>query len=416
MNNNYKIERDLPPLSSEKIAHYQDFDALMGQFEAQTEQASIAEKEMEPNVKTPAAIRYGLGAGMAILLAILTWWMLPKTTETSQELLNFLPAYENYEGQVPPKLKVVNGLLPKDLHCRSIQMPLAIYQAELLPLAQKEGKFVWNQAIWQLQSGTEKFQLDWPEKGSLQLFNFDPKTQAWVPVLGKDSAAVMAQLNEDFPLPKKPLAPEKLKGNMQVFDVDLNAEDFPTLAQYKELLWVTPKDKINADWFDVNWTDINILKQDELHYQLQLKNKDQKLELAVQPLIPYTAASQARYQKELAKYEKELAEQEAKRAEAFKATKQVSIQKAGSWAYGKTIQWQEVLASDKTLDIQTETAEKLALKELIIQTEDGLAYRSLGQNPLLPKAKLKNIWGLDTQNQLWEQQANGQFKMIGKLK
>ncbi|WCL82722.1 hypothetical protein PPO43_06405 [Saprospira sp. CCB-QB6] len=416
MNNNYKIERDLPPLSSEKIAQYQDFDALMGQFEAQTEQTDRTQKELEPKAKTPAAIRYGLGAGMAVLLAILTWWMLPKTTETSEELLNFLPAYENYEEQAPPKLQAVDGDLPKDLRCRSIQEPLAIYQAELLPLAQKEGNFVWPKAIWQLQTNAADLQLEWPEKGSLQLFNFDAASKSWEPMASQEPEAVAAQIEKNFPLPKKPLAPEKLKDNMQVFNVDLNAADFPTLAQYKELLWVAPKSKINGDWFDVNWTDISIQKQDELHYQLELKNKDQKLQLAVQPLIPYTQASQARYQKELAQYEKALAEQEAKRAEALKAAESAAIQESGSWAYGQTAQWQKVLASDKTLDTQNENGEKLALKELIIETEDGLVYRSAGQNPLLPKAKLKNIWGLDAQNQLWQQQANGQFKAIGKLK
>lgn len=227
---------------------------------------------------------------------------------------------------------------------------------------------------------------------------------------------MQAQIEAEFPLPKKPLAPEKLKENMQVFNVDLDAQEFPTLAQYKELLWVAPKSKIKGDWFEVNWTDISIQKQDELHYQLQLKNKDQKLSLAVQPLIPYTQASQARYQKELAQYEEKLAAQKEQRALALAKAEQQLIQESGSWAYGQNTPWQEVLASDKTLTIQNENGEQLALKELIIETEQGLVYRSNAQKPLLPKAKIKNLWGLDAQNQLWQQQANGQFKALGKLK
>lgn len=416
MNNNYKIERDLPTLSSEKIAQYQDFEALMGQFEAQTGQAEKPQAAEEPKAKTPAAIRYGLGAAMAILLAILSWWMLPKESAKKHDVLNFLPEYEAYAAALPPQLEAQQGELPQDLRCRIIQTPLASYQAGLLPLAQESGYFVWQKAVWQLQTEAENLQLFWPEKGSLALYRFNAANQSWQPMATAETAALQAQIEAEFPLPKKPLAPEKLKENMQVFNVDLDAQEFPTLAQYKELLWVAPKSKIKGDWFEVNWTDISIQKQDELHYQLQLKNKDQKLSLAVQPLIPYTQASQDRYQKELAQYEEKLAAQKEQRTLALAKAQQELIQESGSWAYGQNTPWQEVLASNKTLAIQNENGEQLALKELIIETEQGLVYRSNAQKPLLPKAKIKNLWGLDAQNQLWQQQANGQFKALGKLK
>ncbi|EJF53493.1 hypothetical protein SapgrDRAFT_1790 [Saprospira grandis DSM 2844] len=416
MNNNYKIERDLPPLSSDKIAQHQDFEALMGQFEAQTGQAEKQQAIEEPKAKTPAAIRYGLGAGMAILLAILTWWMLPKESAKNQDALNFLAEYEQYAAQAASPLQAAQGELPADLLCRSIQTPLAMYQAGLLPLAQTSGEFFWQNGVWQLQTKTENFQMDWPQKGEQQLYRFNAANQSWQPVAKTEDPALKAQIEAEFPLPKKPLAPEKLKENMQVFNVDLDAREFPTLAQYKELLWVAPKSKIKSDWFEVNWTDISIQKQDELHYLLQLKNKDQKLSLAVQPLIPYTQASQARYQKELAQYEEKLAAQKEQRTLALAKAQQELIQEPGSWAYGQTTLWQEVLATDKTLSLKSETGQPLTLQELIIETEDGLAYRSSAQQPLLPKAKIKNIWGLDAQNQLWQQQANGQFKALGKLK
>lgn len=115
-------------------------------------------------------------------------------------------------------------------------------------------------------------------------------------------AEVLVQLEKKYNKPVKPIEPSQLNANMQPFDVEVNKNDFPELAQYGEIIWVADKNKLKDEWFEIEWTSMKIQRKGELKYEIVFSTESQQVVVESAPLVPFTQKARADYDKALIAY------------------------------------------------------------------------------------------------------------------
>jgi len=114
---------------------------------------------------------------------------------------------------------------------------------------------------------------------------------------------------EILPKASKPLAPNQSKAGRPVFQIDRDAEDFPELSAFDNVVFEVGEENKNysTDLHDVTWSDLKITQGPAKgkNYWLNLSYRNKKVSLIVYPVF-----SGVHYQKALNIYQEKLTEYE----------------------------------------------------------------------------------------------------------
>lgn len=174
--------------------------------------------------------------------------------------------------------------------------------------------------------------------------------------------------------PRRPIKPQTVPKGMEVFDIDIDAKEFPKLAYLDKNVGflVNSKDVAN-DPFAIAWNDIKLEELNEDYLQLKLSqttngNTTKELKLNIMPYIAYSAAAEKHYQEQLLAYEGALhnwqKDQDAALEELYANQKQIlqhrfEANRLGLWAVASPIDVQGKpvaivqLNGDKSTEIAT---------------------------------------------------------------
>lgn len=226
----------------------------------------------------------------------------------------------------------------------------------------------------------------------------------------------------------KPLEPIKpgVPNNMQVFDFDIDVNQFPELKSYHGALdFMVNKGVIADATFDTIWNSMNMVRKGENKYELVLSYEDNNgksnRRFEVFPAITSTRASEKQYRKDLETYNTKKAQWEGDVLAAVERIKQeqttgtdwvdiinrFSIHRFGLWNCGKTLEMPD--AKQIGAQFIDENGQSLELNKLFITDKDQQLYyfASNANNQLKYNTKADNlIWALTDEKELLVAVAN----------
>lgn len=467
MKDNYNIKNNPPALSSEDIEKHKDFDALLNKFN----QNGGYEEEQSSKTgsgSSQAFIKYGIGAALAFLTAIALFYIFSQNQASVED--SFLQAPLTLD--VPFEEAKVNAAEGDSLYFKSgaiLVVPAAALlgedgkaitgeatlayreltapQAQLLAgIAQQLNPQGHLQAasIFELrakQNGKaisidpkkplefiQNLQEDWPAIAARRYHN-----NAWTvstrlkveapeaPQKQSEQSMIkkLAELENKMPKPNKPLQPKAIGEDMQPFDMDIKAAEFPELVHYAKIIWVAPKKEVKDEWFEIEWDNMSIEHKNKLEYEFVFEKGNQRIRVEALPQVPYSQRSMDAYQKALVQYNKAMETRKQKIQAELKAWAgleasdedqasnpqqskyQLLIEEFGLWTFGQIAKTEDLPKLD--LIFESKGASLIHPKQLFVVNQDKTIFYSL--NPKKPYSiDLKNsqIWVIDEEGQLWE--------------
>lgn len=243
----------------------------------------------------------------------------------------------------------------------------------------------------------------------------------------------------------KPVMPIKpgVPTNMQVFDFDIDINQFPELKSYNaQIELMVAKTAVSDATFDTTWNSMKMVRKGDNKYELVLtfesNNNKTTRKFDVFPAITATKASENQYKQDLKQYEikeKQWNESVLALVERFKEEQnngtdwveivnKFSIHRFGLWNCGKTIEMQD--AQQVQTKFIGENGQSLDLDKLFITDKDQHLYyfASNTNNQLKLNEKANNlIWALTPENELLvavsnekaDNQYTFQMKSMGKV-
>lgn len=158
--------------------------------------------------------------------------------------------------------------------------------------------------------------------------------------------------------PKAPIKPG-ISDDMQVFDFDININDYPELAAYAENVeFIGSRTALTPATFDTVWNAMDIVNKGNDTYELRLIYETGAEPIVrtieVYPAVAATPAARAQYEAQQQQYEADVAAWEAEvvalasqsQPDAMPSTlvevvNYFSIHRFGLWNCGKPIEWNE---------------------------------------------------------------------------
>lgn len=107
--------------------------------------------------------------------------------------------------------------------------------------------------------------------------------------------------------PSRPIEPG-IRENMQVFDFDINVEEFPELSAYnQDVQLMASANQMTAGTFDTSWNSVTLTGLGDNKYNMELVYETNEGNIVrifeVYPAIEYTEEAEALYQDKLKEYE-----------------------------------------------------------------------------------------------------------------
>lgn len=157
--------------------------------------------------------------------------------------------------------------------------------------------------------------------------------------------------------PQKPIKPG-ISDDMQVFDFDIDLNEYPELAAYNHKVeFISKKDELPAATFDTVWNAMEIINKGDQMYELQLVYETEGAPIVrtfeVYPAIASTPEARAAYKAQQADYEVAMTAWEAEvtdlalqnqpepEQQLAEIINHFSIRRFGLWNCGKPVEWNE---------------------------------------------------------------------------
>ena len=110
--------------------------------------------------------------------------------------------------------------------------------------------------------------------------------------LSEMDALIKAGLDKklaSFPSLEQPIEPRKPRSNQFVFDIEVDAAQFPELSVYENVLWqltdASLNDGFNESHYNIDWDDAEVLEISYPIYQMTLRSGDQVSKFQVSPVL-----------------------------------------------------------------------------------------------------------------------------------
>lgn len=157
------------------------------------------------------------------------------------------------------------------------------------------------------------------EEDNYNFYYLDNNTRNWVykgNSKGEENTEKVAYLDEVAPIPLKPVEPKQATSDMQVFDLQLNPNEYPDFASLQGILWQYVGDEANNpyakenEWvFDSNWDNLSLnpSKVAEGQYTISFTADGKLVSLEASPVFSGAKnkkKAMKRFQKKMQKYEK----------------------------------------------------------------------------------------------------------------
>lgn len=157
--------------------------------------------------------------------------------------------------------------------------------------------------------------------------------------------------------PQKPIKPG-ISDDMQVFDFDIDINEYPELAAYNHKVeFISKKDELPAATFDTVWNAMEIISKGNQTYELQLVYETEGAPIVrtfeVYPAIASTPEARAAYEAQKADYEVAMTAWEVEvtnlalqnqpepEQQLVGIINHFSIRRFGLWNCGKPIEWNQ---------------------------------------------------------------------------
>ena len=225
---------------------------------------------------------------------------------------------------------------------------------------------------------------------------------------------------------ERPQAPIKpgIGDDMQVFDFDINLEEFPELAAYADNVeFIGPRSALTPATFDTVWNAMELTNKGNSTYELQLiyETPEESIirRIEVYPAVASTPEARAQYTEQKAQYEKDLATWNAS-VEALALSQETdtlapvalvdivnyfSINRFGLWNCGKPVEWAQSAVEAAFVN---EAGAPLELAQVFVTTSDQQLYYS-APSDASNTARLQyttteaapTIWAMSADGGLW---------------
>jgi len=225
--------------------------------------------------------------------------------------------------------------------------------------------------------------------------------------------------------PKKPIGP-RARENMQVFDFDINEEEFPELATYNQnVQLMVLASQLTAGTFDTSWNSVNLTGLGDDKYKMKLVYETNEGNIVrtfdEYPAIEDTKEAKRFYLEKLKEYDirmkqwemdvlvevEHLAEQEtvADNVDWKEIINKFKINRFGLWNCGKEIELENVLKVKASF--VDENGAAIAINKLFVINKDKQLYYFVPNTENKSTAELKyeatsenKIWALTENNEL----------------
>jgi hypothetical protein len=225
--------------------------------------------------------------------------------------------------------------------------------------------------------------------------------------------------------PKKPIKPG-VRENMQVFDFDINEEEFPELAAYNQnVQLMVLASQLTAGTFDTSWNTVNLTGLGDNKYNMELVYETNEGNIVrtfeVYPAIENSEEAKLFYEEKLKEYDirmkqwetdvlvevEHLAEQEtiADNVDWKEIINKFKINRFGLWNCGKEIELENALKVNASF--VDENGAAIAINKLFVTNKNKQLYYFAPNTENKSTAKLKyeatsenKIWALTENNEL----------------
>jgi hypothetical protein len=116
--------------------------------------------------------------------------------------------------------------------------------------------------------------------------------------------------NSNQPTAVKPMKPNLLNRDRFHFKLDVLPSEYPELSAMGDIIWEVSGEGFKDEWYDMEWTDIQLNKLPNGSYYATLVGNGLRIEMDVLPVSTQTEYNKAmvKYQKLLSEYNKTLSE------------------------------------------------------------------------------------------------------------
>lgn len=254
--------------------------------------------------------------------------------------------------------------------------------------------------------------------------NAAPQTSNLSPqVIEEIEAKVRVSLASSKPV--KPIKPNQPSVNMQVFDFDINVDEFPELAAYNQKVRLMAKQSdLTAGTFDTVWNSMEMVGLGDNKYRMELVYEGNSENITrtfeVYPAIAPTEKTEKVYKEQMVAYKAKmeaweqdvvLAVEEQKSGITIAGTdwkeiiNRFSIHRFGLWNCGKEIELKNTLQINA--NFVDESGAAIAISKLFITNKDKQLYYFAPNTENTSTAALKyeaaaenKIWALTEENEL----------------
>jgi len=245
----------------------------------------------------------------------------------------------------------------------------------------------------------------------------DPKTN--------EELVTTARNNLAKSKPQKPIEPG-VRTNMQVFNFDINKEEFPELAAYdQDVQLMASANQMTAGTFDTSWNSVKLtgLGADKYNMELVYETNEGNIvrTFEVYPAVEDTEEAKALYIEKLEEYYirmrqwesdvlvevEHLSEEQtvADNVNWKEIINKFKINRFGLWNCGKEVNFEDVLKVNATFEDATGAA--IAISKLFVTNKDKQLYYFAPNTENGSTAELKyeataknKIWALTEDNEL----------------
>lgn len=225
--------------------------------------------------------------------------------------------------------------------------------------------------------------------------------------------------------PSKPIQPG-IRKNMQVFDLDINEEEFPELSAYnQDVQLMASASQMTAGTFDTSWNSVTLTGLGDNKYNMELVYETNEGDIVrkfeVYPAVEYTEEAEKLYQEKLKEYEIRMKQWETdvlvevehlKESEinvddiAWKEiVNKFKINRFGLWNCGKEIELKNALKVNA--NFVDENGGALAISKLFVTNKNKQLYYFAPNTENKSSAELKyeassenKVWALTENNEL----------------
>lgn len=109
----------------------------------------------------------------------------------------------------------------------------------------------------------------------------------------------------------KPISPKKANPKRYSFDIDIDPKEFPELKNFTQLLFeVDPKSRFEANYYETQWTDIELASKENGTYEMTLWRGKAKKSFEVYPVFDEKnfAAAKRQFENNMKQYKGDLAQ------------------------------------------------------------------------------------------------------------